>query len=471
MRKHGTIVSSRSPLRRCSRWQLIVWLIPSQLSNFARASDGSAKACAPDSNTSDSSIALHVMSSGTPTLRPSSWRGWKKRPWSRRLFGAAISQASTASRFVERWTESLLGFRASHSARPEVGEATKMRETSGPTFCDVSGKSSLDSCSSKTSPVSRQLQLFTTVQTCLHGSLQSTLPSWMKPLRGAGGNSDATASDFTGDSYENRVCQRLLTLRPRLSSWITSSKTRSLSLRNRLARAIGGSGCSSWPTNRSHEVGCYQNQADGSTLPTLTGAAKNWTTPNVPTRGIELSKDHRPDSGGVDLQSQASQWQSPGAFAGGSVSRGGDRIGEPLLAGQAVQWGTPTSRDHKDGSSADADVPTNGLLGRQVIRCSLPAPDWVFLALSMTSENFSDETLKQLGDALKRSAETQSGGSTSSKSRRTCAPRLNPAFTAFLMGSNWWWTRAEPISCAAREMASYRARQARHLSTLFGEQD
>jgi len=31
-------------------------------------------------------------------------------------------------------------------------------------------------------------------------------------------------------------------------------------------------------------------------------------------------------------------------------------------------WATPTSRDHKDGACADANVPTNALLGRQVLR-------------------------------------------------------------------------------------------------------
>jgi len=37
-------------------------------------------------------------------------------------------------------------------------------------------------------------------------------------------------------------------------------------------------------------------------------------------------------------------------------------------------WGTPTSRDHKDGSSV-ANVPENGLLGRQAVnRSMLPTP-------------------------------------------------------------------------------------------------
>jgi hypothetical protein len=44
------------------------------------------------------------------------------------------------------------------------------------------------------------------------------------------------------------------------------------------------------------------------------------------------------------------------------------------LEGQVAQLPTPTSRDWKDGACADADVPTNGLLGRTVVRELLPTP-------------------------------------------------------------------------------------------------
>jgi len=37
-------------------------------------------------------------------------------------------------------------------------------------------------------------------------------------------------------------------------------------------------------------------------------------------------------------------------------------------------------------------------------------------------------------------------------------PRLSPPFVSWLMGFPWWWTRAEPISCAAAEMRSYLSR-------------
>jgi hypothetical protein len=43
------------------------------------------------------------------------------------------------------------------------------------------------------------------------------------------------------------------------------------------------------------------------------------------------------------------------------------------LATAAGMWGTPTARDWKDGACADADVPTNGLLGRMAARWPTPA--------------------------------------------------------------------------------------------------
>jgi hypothetical protein len=60
----------------------------------------------------------------------------------------------------------------------------------------------------------------------------------------------------------------------------------------------------------------------------------DWPTPNVPNRGAELDKSHRPNAGGIDLQSTVQLWQTPNSMLGGNKSRGGKRIGELLLAGQ-----------------------------------------------------------------------------------------------------------------------------------------
>jgi hypothetical protein len=39
-----------------------------------------------------------------------------------------------------------------------------------------------------------------------------------------------------------------------------------------------------------------------------------------------------------------------------------------MLAAQVLEWPTATQRDWKDGACRDANVPTNGLLGRAVPR-------------------------------------------------------------------------------------------------------
>ena len=103
-------------------------------------------------------------------------------------------------------------------------------------------------------------------------------------------------------------------------------------------------------------------------------------------------------------------------------------------------WPTPSARDHKGtdipnhrgGASLSHFVETG-----QRIHSSLPAPG------SGTS------------------------GRGSSPTARTSPLRLNPAFVSWLMGWPWWWTRAERISFAAREMASWTSRQRSLLWSLI----
>ena len=55
---------------------------------------------------------------GKPIAHPYSWRGWRKRRWTSRLFGA-ILQPSMADRGVALWISSLRDSRASPTASPE----------------------------------------------------------------------------------------------------------------------------------------------------------------------------------------------------------------------------------------------------------------------------------------------------------------------------------------------------------------
>jgi DNA (cytosine-5)-methyltransferase 1 len=90
-----------------------------------------------------------------------------------------------------------------------------------------------------------------------------------------------------------------------------------------------------------------------------------------------------------------------------SVSKGGvpqNSKGKRDLRLDVLNWGTPTSRDWKDGACGNANVPVNGLLSRQAVR-------W------------------KIHKSSRRARVT-----TGPQSPNTSGPRLNPVFVNWLMG-------------------------------------
>lgn len=73
---------------------------------------------------SQENTALSVLSNGRDTLRPLSWRGWKRRDYLSRLSGLTYTR-SQAARGVELWISSLRATRASRSVT-QVGVVEKM---------------------------------------------------------------------------------------------------------------------------------------------------------------------------------------------------------------------------------------------------------------------------------------------------------------------------------------------------------
>ena len=73
-------------------------------------------------------IEPYVTLNGTPTQRPSSWRGWKRRPWIGLLSGMTLPP-STADLGVERWILSLPGFHVSRG--PRLGSVVELTTTVG----------------------------------------------------------------------------------------------------------------------------------------------------------------------------------------------------------------------------------------------------------------------------------------------------------------------------------------------------
>ena len=132
-----------------------------------------------------------------------------------------------------------------------------------------------------------------------------------------------------------------------------------------------------------------------------------WNSPTAHD-GRRPGADHA-STQGANLSRQAAQeWCTPGAMAGGSVSRSGDRIDEPLLAGQAesVTYGRPD--------------PVGG--------------------------------------------ESEIDGPTSSPTSPTSRPRLNPWFVEWLMGVPEGWTTC---ACSATAWCLWKRRMRSSLWRLL----
>lgn len=254
------------------------------------------------------------------------------------------------------------------------------------------------------------------------------------------------------------------------------------SRRKKLALRTSGSDCLSWPTP-------VVQPANGT--PERFVERKRAAIARGSQMGETLS----------DLNLVALSWCTPGAMGGGSISRGGERIGEPLLAGQAShwatptgamttghgerqggdnlqtnatnwptprsedaescgnhpeatdsltgatkQWGTPTGRDWKDGDCSKANVPENGLLARQVI--GLPPA---------TTSTPGDE------------CSTNAPGSPPPSAKR----KLNFMFVQWLMGVPIGWSGTVSLERSAMESWLNRRRQrlCAYLQRLAGRVD
>jgi hypothetical protein len=165
-----------------------------------------------------------------------------------------------------------------------------------------------------------------------------------------------------------------------------------------------------WPTARaedSESTGAHRGSPD-----TLTSAAQvsGWPTPRLPGGGM-TSADHSdlpgvaaltgwppPNSANADRGGFATEeglrermesghqknlqevvgiagWCTPNAMDGGQASRGGNRIGEKLLAGQAQTAGlaTPATRDWKDGRASEKTMERNSRpLNEQIVTGATP---------------------------------------------------------------------------------------------------
>lgn len=233
---------------------------------------------------------------------------------------------------------------------------------------------------------------------------------------------------------------------PTFEQWATELR-RDCSRRASSAAAIVGSGCLSWRWMTPQTADTAKAQAGrfkgdhnrdaslaGNYRIDLKDQAAMWPTASTCERGAQNkeSKATRPDTGGIDLQTVAQQWQTPAGQNFISRKQVAAMEREPLLPQQARQWPTPHGMVGVDRHGHRA---AGGEFAKVACRFSHPAP-----------ANSTD-------------------GQESSPSGPTSPPRLNPVFVGWLMGFPCDWTHIE--ATGSGYMATQLSRWSRRMRGYF----
>lgn len=404
-----------------------MWLIPSNLSALDCSASAVAPACSTSPSNSPGSTSLAsarvwwVSQKGKPTPQVSSWPGWKKRVWSKRLFSAATS---------ETWTPDLCGDLLTSLPPDCPASLTAPQASSRALKMPVAGAAGMDPCPMRCASLKKQSPPWSASKMCRSGS--------------RAGRSENLAM--------------------RYARWVTRSKTRSLPVRAKWVQAIAASASSYWPTCRANEANSsYQRDRGekGKERPTLNGLTREWRTPRNNT-GPSTDAQH------LSLDGQAREWPTP-------MSRDSDESGGPgfaTLPRKVKEWPTPAARDFRSANSANR---------RALIMTGSQLPN--FVAHNWPTPRTSDVTSgrgvvelngtfyrpgpHRLGDGLSDVSEgffllpglSLETGPTSLPPLPTYPRRLNPVFVCWLMGWPWHWTLSEVTSFGAEATALWWARQ------------
>ena len=379
-----------------------------------------------------------VTSSGKPTLRPLSWRGWKTRPWIRRLSGT-ISKPSLANRSLEKWISSLPDSRASRGRSQASKKERKTNAGSGPALTESFAIYDRASCGWKTS-----LGFFGAASTLYLGlwpkwglmrsGVVSERPTWAPRTRG----SASSSSRFAG------------------TAWLTPHGFQ------------GGNGpdgnefstaVRKWPSPRSEDSESYGNHPGQQD--SLTGVTAEWQTP----KGVEGGNRSRGGSrkGELLLGGQATEWPTPRSITGGSETAerkkelGRKNSGGGDLQAEVEKWPTPASRDVK-GANSKTHCEKTGT-GRKPMD---QLPNYVaFSPLARAIEKDGDKSSRPSPASHRRS----SSPTLIEQQRNTAGrKRLSPFFVEWLMGWPIGWSGFAPV-----EMGSWLSSQRLLLLSLVDD--
>ncbi len=309
----------------------------------------------------------------------------------------AISEPSTADRGVEKWRSLKADFpvRIFQSPVSAPDSAAKEADSGGSTK-ESSVKSNRNSSLSRTSEDWFQASLFSTDPTSWDTSKDYSPPRRLRRHRRNAGTLSVTTSAYTGDFSRYTESPHCSMSSARWERWVTKAR-RDFSARQKQAQRINANAFSSsdtnpaqnsrWPTARAEDDASHKDGYQGDYRTDLGSSAANWPTPRTTDenagRGAIPSGDtfYRPSKefsagekvGQANLSDVSEMWPTPNTPSGGLNRQSTlTHTGGPDLDGAVLNWGTPTSRDWKDGTSADT-VPQNGLLGRQA--GNWPTPD------------------------------------------------------------------------------------------------
>ncbi|HUV66913.1 MAG TPA: hypothetical protein VMW24_23705, partial [Sedimentisphaerales bacterium] len=112
-------------------------------------------------------------------------------------------------------------------------------------------------------------------------------------------------------------------------------------------------------------------------LPTNGCGCSSWSTANVPNRGPELDKSHRPESGGIDLQSAVQKWPTPNQtdYKGESQPEGRRPTCDDDLPSRVNRmFPTPAAANYRDGKASPATMARNSRPLQEFIVSGPPLP-------------------------------------------------------------------------------------------------
>jgi hypothetical protein len=356
-----------------------MWIyIPSEFYPSAQESAESSL----DLSSQSQLLEQSAMSKSKP-LRARSWlAAWKKKDWIKRLFGR-ILKPSIANLGVEKWIASLADIPASRLVSLGKNLEIKTQDISGQKSNDSSQKSNHQSASLKMSEDIYDLDL---------KKSQMTYKQWVIKLRQAClqrkklvlHTKEKDYSSWPTVIVSDHLCNPTETPQ-RWKERAQAKKMEGINLHKPLR--IVAQELENWPTVVTSDAGVgaiislsdtykktirkiNKNGKDGSLG--LARTVKMWPTVRSSSANGPCESEIKNNNPKVRLEVEVANWRTPNASdaEGGIMEWRDGKAAKLKLRDHSVHavksWATPTARDWKD--NANANVPTNSLLGRQAPR-------------------------------------------------------------------------------------------------------